>query len=869
MTWWNKASEAVGPRWPWLLVLAGALALAITIGVAGPQFLATGEQPALSQAREPGATRSLAVMAPATGAQTPDTAAVAVAGVQSTPVPTATPAPTPSPTATLAPPAQLAEGLRLHRLGDYMAARDRLAALLAVEGLDRTIRLQARFQLVKSYLADSYYGEALVALEQLDGEFTLALNGEANLTPALDQELGGKAEFLRAVALAGLGRYGEALAAYGRFLDAYPALAAAVEPRIAQTHLALGNSAGAAAAYRAAADAATEVTQQVTLLEALAQSYSNLGRYAEAVAVYDEILGVARNAGYRAQVQYLAGETLALAGDESGAIARWRAATDEAPASDAAYQSLVELVERQAEFDLYQRGIIDLLAEAWLPAVNAFNAYLESVPPDDERADNAMHGLGQSYLGAGNYSAAVDVFDRLLAAYPACDCFGQVWLDKAQAQSGLGDRVGARRIYRTFARDHAGDPMAAEALWRSGLLALNEGNRVEAAVDFLALAEAFPASERAPQALYTVGLGAFLNGLYVESANAFTRLQTDYPDYRWDGVGYWRGRALQATGDAETARTSWQAVVERAPDIYYGVLAAQALQQLGTSGGAMLRNVAAVAGPPSRLDGDDGSQPFAEQWLAEWLQVDPATLGTLPPDIAADPDLAIGRILLDLDERGEALAALERVYERNMNDKQALYALSLEFERLATYRLSLLAMARLLQFSPAGLVENAPSFLQQRAYPLRFEELIVDEATANGIDPLVFFSIIRQESLFEEGARSWAAAQGLAQIIPDTGVWVAERLGYVGYTNALIYRPYINVKFGAYYLNWVRDYLDGNLVSALVGYNAGPGNSEVWRANAGADDTVFVEMVGLNEPRVYVQAIVSNLYHYNRLYGEQ
>jgi soluble lytic murein transglycosylase len=283
----------------------------------------------------------------------------------------------------------------------------------------------------------------------------------------------------------------------------------------------------------------------------------------------------------------------------------------------------------------------------------------------------------------------------------------------------------------------------------------------------------------------------------------------------------------------------------------------------------MLRTVAAVAGPPSRLEGDDGSQAFAEQWLAEWLQVEPAELVTLPADVAADPDLTTGRVLLELDERGDALAALERVYTRNQNDKQALYALSLEFERLNTYRLSLLAMARLLQFSPAGLVENAPIFLQQRAYPLRFEELISQEATANGIDPLVMFSLIRQESLFEEGARSWAAAQGLAQIIPDTGAWVAERLGYPGYTNALIYRPYINVKFGAYYLSWVRDYLDGNLVSALVGYNAGPGNSEVWRAQAGTDDALFVELVGLTEPRVYVQAVVTNLYHYTRLYGEQ
>ena len=83
--------------------------------------------------------------------------------------------------------------------------------------------------------------------------------------------------------------------------------------------------------------------------------------------------------------------------------------------------------------------------------------------------------------------------------------------------------------------------------------------------------------------------------------------------------------------------------------------------------------------------------------------------------------------------------------------------------------------------------------------------------------------------------------------------------GHPDYTNDLIYRPYINLNFGAYYLAWTRDYLDGNLVSALVGYNAGPGNSEAWRKIAGSDDTLFVELLNINEPRIYVQTILTTL----------
>lgn len=781
------------------------------------------------------------------------------------PPPTPEP-PTPTPTVPASLDEQFAQSVQLHRLGDYVAARSRLAALINDPATTQEIRLDARFFLVKGYLADGYYSEALAAIEQLDAEFATATVEGAPIL-AMDRQI--ETHLLRGLVLVGLDRYSEAIAAYRKAVAGYPQLASLIQPRIARAYAVLGESENAAAAYRAAATAATDTVQQVALLEALAVTHSIAGRYADAVAAYDEILAVARNPGYRAQIQYQAGETLALAGDEAGAIARWRAATDEAPSTNFAYQALVRLVERQVDFDLYQRGLINLAAQSWQPAINAFTAYLDIAPADDDRRDTALHMLGQAYLGLGDLPAATETFERVIAEYPDCTCFGQAWIDSARTLAVTGDGVGARRIYRTFARDYPTDALAPEALWRSGSLAISEDSPVEAAVDFLSIAELFPTSDRAPQALYTMGVGAYANGLYVESVDALRRAQVNYPDTRWDAVGYWLGRAHVANGDRDAAEAVWQAVVERAPDIYYGVLSAQALRQLSGTGGAIvnIQNMATVAGPVSRVTGDDGSQAFAEQWLAQWLQVDAATLGQLAATVTDDPDWIAGQMLLAVDERGDALAAFERAYTRHQDDSPTLYAMSLEFERLGAYRLSLIAMARLLQFSPAGLVENAPIYLQQRAYPRRFADLITAESVANGIDPLLFFSLIRQESLFEEGARSYAAAQGLAQIIPDTGAWVAERLSYPNYTNDLVYRPYINIKFGTYYLDWVRDYLDGNLVSALVGYNAGPKNSDIWREEAGIDDALFVEQLSINEPRIYVQAIVSNLYHYTRLYG--
>ena len=136
------------------------------------------------------------------------------------------------------------------------------------------------------------------------------------------------------------------------------------------------------------------------------------------------------------------------------------------------------------------------------------------------------------------------------------------------------------------------------------------------------------------------------------------------------------------------------------------------------------------------------------------------------------------------------------------------------------------------------------------------------------MDPLLIYSLVRQESLFEEGARSYAAAQGLMQIIPDTGRWIAERLGMSDYRNDLIYRPYLNVRFGSYYLSWVRDYTDGTWTSALVGYNAGPGNARAWRTRYGDDDPLFVELMPIAEPRTYIQRILVHYFHYHRIWDD-
>lgn len=764
-------------------------------------------------------------------------------------------------TASSTPAGLVARAALLHKNGNYDESRSQLADFfrtfgekdVAEQNALQQLFVEARFLEAKSYFVEEAYGKMLLVIDPLIDELSAAAPMRAKLL------------FLRAEAMRGLGRFDAAIDNYKEFEGAFPEAMQVTQELIAANFLALGNLQDAALAYQLAADAAEDDVTRVRMLEAQAQVYVATNQTDEAMVSYDQILSVARKPDYRAQILYTAGQTLAAVGDAEQAVVRWRAATAEAPENEFAYRSLIELVNREVEVDQFQRGYIDLEAGAYLPAIEAFETYLDESDPDDAQAGLAMHHLGQSYLGAGNYRTARQVFENVLNAYPNCSCSGEAWLGLAASHAWLGNGAEARRIYRTFAREQNDHELAPEALWRSGRLGLDEGSQLEVAVDFFALADSFPDSEQAPLALYIVGLGAYREGLTGQAVRVYERLRDVHSEYRPDAVGYWLGRSRLAAGDGEEAQAAWRGVVDEIPDTFHGVLSALALRNLDLPTNIM-DDVAAVAGPASTVADDDGSQAVAEAWLATWFDDEGAASSKLPPVVDEDADLVLGRLMLSLDQRAVGLDALERAYNRYRDEPTYLYALSLEFERLDAYRLSLICMEHLLQLSPAKLVEDTPIFLQRYVYPRRYPDLVEQAGRTHNVDPLLFYSLIRQESLFERGARSYAAAQGLAQIIPDTAAWIAEQTAYPNFTNDLVYRPYINVDFGAFYLDWARGFLDDNMVSALVGYNAGPGNSREWRKISGSDDALFVEILSVNEPRLYILKITSNYYHYNRLY---
>ena len=123
-----------------------------------------------------------------------------------------------------------------------------------------------------------------------------------------------------------------------------------------------------------------------------------------------------------------------------------------------------------------------------------------------------------------------------------------------------------------------------------------------------------------------------------------------------------------------------------------------------------------------------------------------------------------------------------------------------------------------LNYPNASLVSSSAASL--RGYTTGRSDVdryLVESGTRNGVDPLLLYSIMHQESTFRSYAISPKGARGLMQLMPLTAI-------RYGVTN--IFDPRQNIEGGARYLAFLLDYFDNDLSLALAGYNAGEGAVE-------------------------------------------
>ena len=145
--------------------------------------------------------------------------------------------------------------------------------------------------------------------------------------------------------------------------------------------------------------------------------------------------------------------------------------------------------------------------------------------------------------------------------------------------------------------------------------------------------------------------------------------------------------------------------------------------------------------------------------------------------------------------------------------------------------------------------------------------MLTDAATEHGLDPAVLRALIRQESVFDAGARSRAGAIGLTQLMPATAQTLVRSVLRVRYRRAFLYDPDVNVRLGAAYLRQLLERFDRKPIFALAAYNGGPTRmARILRENPDLQDDELLESHPFYETREYVRRVMLYAESYRALY---
>jgi soluble lytic murein transglycosylase len=212
-----------------------------------------------------------------------------------------------------------------------------------------------------------------------------------------------------------------------------------------------------------------------------------------------------------------------------------------------------------------------------------------------------------------------------------------------------------------------------------------------------------------------------------------------------------------------------------------------------------------------------------------------------------------------LERAGNATLAAE-ILDRNVSDistiepEVRLYTAAF-LHRIGFSLTKFKILSSLFSDSPR-LVTSATMELM---FPLSYLDVV--RKKQNEMDPLLFLSLMRQESAFNPEAMSGVGARGLMQLMPST----ARGIRRVSKTE--LFKPEINIELGTtYFLKRLAQY-GGDVELTLAAYNAGFSRVDAWKRRYPTDNRLlFMDFIPFRETRDYVSSILRNYYWYVRLY---
>jgi len=587
----------------------------------------------------------------------------------------------------------------------------------------------------------------------------------------------------------------------------------------------------------------------------LGGTLADLGVLNEAVVQLERALGVQPSSINKPEVLELLASTYLKIGRQEDALKAFKRICRTAARTDEALSGAEYLAETGGVSEKLEAAGVYVAQREWETAIDVCERVCDDAGADSVHRAQALLELARAYTGAKRPSDALETYAVVAEQFADSSFAARALLESARLSARQRYLEDAVWMWQRLRNEYSGTPQAVQAQWELARSYDRNGVLEGAIAQYAKFARDHPTSFLADDALFRAGVRSYLSGDYVRAAELLVEATNVASDRLTDDASYWAGKAHLALGKSHIAAHYLSRSAQVRPAGFYSYRAWAALREMSMIGFKRAHRV-----------------PLGDRWL----MILPAKLSTASARqkavFAASPPTGLGEPAVKLARRAAFLLE-HQLPEADWDlDKLGVMNPASDVHGLAQLFLHVGAFDRCVNaavgLTPSAGGQSRVANLLPHLYPLAHAQRVDKLASTAGLDPLLVHAVMREESHFSGGLVSSAGAVGLMQVMPSTGRWIASRLALGDYDDGSLFDRDVNLRLGTWYLGYLWNEFDGNLIYVLAAYNGGPGNVRRWlnAENVSGDVDAFIESIPLDETRNYIKKVLGTYGNYLQLY---
>jgi len=500
---------------------------------------------------------------------------------------------------------------------------------------------------------------------------------------------------------------------------------------------------------------------------------------------------------------------------------------------------------KENEADFFQKHIFKMVKvysanRSYRTMRRLLEAYIKTARTEEDR-ERARFYLIEYYYFKKRYNEAFYGFNNMLKGLRNKNLEPKIRLYLARIHLRKGRKSKAIEMYRDYARRYPRRRLAPEAIWKAAWIA-EEQRQMELAFDlYTELQSKWPRNALAREARFRAGFTLYRLGRMEEAAKVFENISAArYPDVDKNRAAFWKAACALHLKDTLQARAIYKKLATHVWDDYY-----------------TLKSYLLVMP-------EDSLTRHVERLKEDKKLLQYQSVGYLALIDAFEQAFEVREVLND----AYAYAALEDT-RLKINSLEQWVALAEIYKKFGAYGKAYRTYDRINRIYFSDIPYTRKAFILKQRFPFYYDNLVEAYSRKNKLEAEFVLALMKQESLFDFKAHSWANAYGLMQLIPATAREMAAFNRECLTHPRQLFDPEFNIRLGTTYLNYLSRRFNGQKEKILAAYNAGPHRVKRWQKLPGSSEVdVFIENIEYEQTRDYVRKVMKNYWAYVLLHRE-